>query len=83
MLCTGSLLILDWTFMRERPAMHLLHELQADPATAHLSAIVTSAASMRLQEQESTLLAQGIAVLYKPYGIGEISACIERQLRGD
>jgi two-component system nitrogen regulation response regulator NtrX len=75
-----ALVILDLWLDARDAGWRLLERLRADPATAHLPVIVSSADAISLRAQEAALRDLGCAVVEKPFDLDDLFATIARFL---
>jgi DNA-binding response OmpR family regulator len=76
-----DLILLDWLFQGQARGMHVLKQLEQHPALAQVPVIVCCGLGSEFRETEDWLRAQGVAVLYKPYDLGNLDAAITAGLR--
>ncbi len=76
-----ALILLDWMGGREGRGLHLLHQLQAHPATAATPVIICTAAVQEIHPYEPSLRAHGVPVIYKPFHLDALLAVITSQIQ--
>lgn len=75
-----DLIISDHVFGEEKIGWQLLQRLKMDRVTAHIPAIICSAAIKDLKEIEGYLTAKNVGVLYKPFEVDDLIALVNRKL---
>jgi DNA-binding response OmpR family regulator len=73
--------ILDIRLDTPNRGWHILDEMRADLATAHIPVIVSTADAQALQEHAAGLHGGGYAMLAKPFDLNELLSLV-RQLAG-
>jgi CheY-like chemotaxis protein len=75
-----DLIILDMKVGEQYQGLLLLQKLRMYPPTRAIPVIMCSAAVTLMREQEETLQAKGIPIIYKPFDIDELLQVIRQLL---
>ena len=76
-----DLIILDLMFGAEPLGWQLLQKLKMQPETAPIPAIVCTAASDQVREQEGWLVSKNVKLVLKPFELDDLELAIDKALR--
>ncbi|HXK33186.1 MAG TPA: response regulator [Dehalococcoidia bacterium] len=79
----ASAALIDIYMYGEAAGFSVIDRLRANPATAGIPIIVTSAARREIARNREFLRAARCAVLQKPFGMDDLLCCVDRAIAGE